>query len=343
MLALLLVWAAPTLSHSDDELILRNLPNADAALKTLRVYVEPYREGQPAVLGKVRAAGATLHFTPRFGLTPGLTYRVEAGTFRDRITIPKPDRKPTTTVQVFPSGDRLPENLLKFYLHFSAPMSRGDIYKHVRLRDEAGKPIDMPFLELDEELWDPTGRRLTLFLDPGRIKRGLKPREDIGPVLEEGKTYTLEIADTWHDAADVALKGTVRKRFKVSAPLESQPEINRWKLTAPQGMRPLIVNFDRPLDHALAQRLISVTSATGEPIAGIMALSKNETVGSFTPAKPWAVGEYRLVADTRLEDQAGNSLGRPFELDILRPVEKKIPVRTQSLSFSVTEEKGKNR
>ena len=50
-----------------------------------------------------------------------------------------------------------------------------------------------PFLELDEELWSPDGTRFTLIFDPGRIKRGLKPREEVGPVLEAGKSYSLVI------------------------------------------------------------------------------------------------------------------------------------------------------
>ncbi len=54
------------------------------------------------------------------------------------------------------------------------------------LLNEKGRKLDVPFLEVGEELWDPTGTRLTLLLDPGRIKRGLKPREDLGPILEAG-------------------------------------------------------------------------------------------------------------------------------------------------------------
>ena len=50
--------------------------------------------------------------------------------------------------QVYPSADVLPENLLKFYVHFSGPMRGGHIYDHVRFRDEAGKLVEMPFLEM---------------------------------------------------------------------------------------------------------------------------------------------------------------------------------------------------
>ena len=35
-------------------------------------------------------------------------------------------------------------------------MSRGNIYDHIRLRGEDGKDVELPFLEIDEELWDTT-------------------------------------------------------------------------------------------------------------------------------------------------------------------------------------------
>ena len=72
----------------------------------------------------------------------------------------------------------LPENLLKFYVHFSAPMSRGNIYDYIRLLNADGKQVELPFLEIDEELWDDSLTRLTLFIDPGRIKRGVLPLEE---------------------------------------------------------------------------------------------------------------------------------------------------------------------
>ena len=104
-------------------------------------------------------------------------------------------------MKVYPSRDLLPENLLQFYIFFSAPMSRGEAYRRITLLDIAtGKIVDAPFLELDEELWSPDGTRFTLVFDPGRIKRGLKPREEVGPVLEAGKSYSLVIDRQWLDA-----------------------------------------------------------------------------------------------------------------------------------------------
>src|SRR5207237_1104835 len=102
------------------------------------------------------------------------------------IFVAKLVKPPTVVQQVYPSGDPLPENHLRFYVHFSAAMRQGEAYGHVHVLDASGKALDHPFLELDEELWDPQGKRLTLLFHPGRIKKGLKPREELGPILEAG-------------------------------------------------------------------------------------------------------------------------------------------------------------
>jgi hypothetical protein len=48
--------------------------------------------------------------------------------------------------------------------------------------------------------------RLTLFIDPGRIKRGVLPLEEVGPALEEGKRYTLMIDRDLKDGTGNPLK-----------------------------------------------------------------------------------------------------------------------------------------
>ena len=54
--------------------------------------------------------------------------------------VPEADAVAATVVEeIYPTADVLPENHLKFYLHFSAPMSRGEAYLRVHLLDEAGK------------------------------------------------------------------------------------------------------------------------------------------------------------------------------------------------------------
>jgi hypothetical protein len=329
-------------------------PTADQWALMLGLYVEKNQprsgERQPALLGTYRVERGLLCFEPRFPLAAGVRYvavldfnafpeapEIKLPEVRQVLLVPKPKTVPTKVEQVYPTTDVLPENQLKFYLHFSAPMSRGEAYRHIRLRFEDGKVVEDPFLELDEELWDADNRRFTLFFDPGRIKRGLKPREEVGPSLIEGKRYVLEIDPGWTDANGNPLAETFRKSFRVVAPDDNAIDVQTWKITAPAaGTRaPLTVVFPKPLDNALAQRLVWVAGPDGQRVAGTVKLQEKETRWHFTPEVPWAAGTYQLTADTRLEDLAGNSIARPFEVDVFRPVQKEIKTQTVTLPVVV--------
>jgi hypothetical protein len=141
----------------------------------------------PPMIGKSSMEGGILIFRPRFPLAAGLQYRAvfqPPGGARIEAVFdgPKKDVSVTTRVEnVYPSTDRLPANQLKLYIEFSAPMSRGEAWKRIHLLDEAGHPIELPFVEIEQELWDPSYQRLTVLFDPGRIKRGLVPTIEVGP------------------------------------------------------------------------------------------------------------------------------------------------------------------
>ncbi len=297
----------------------------------------------PPLLGTYSVAGSTLSFKPRFPLQRGVRYRAAVRATGDKLPVeetfllPKPQEAPTVVEQVYPTRDVLPENLLRFYVHFSAPMSRGDVYKYVRLLGPGGKPVESPFLELEQELWDASSRRFTLLIQPGRIKRGLVPREELGPVLEEGKTYTLEISREWPDAEGEPLKETYRKTFRAAAPDETQPDPKAWKVQAPAAGRgeALVVTFPKPLDHAMLERVLWVTDGQGKNVEGTVAVTDGETCWRFTPKEPWRAGAYDLVADTVLEDPAGNSIARPFEVDVFHPIERRVETKTVKLPFAV--------
>ncbi len=295
------------------------------------------------LFGEQRAEGGARVFEPRFPLRPGLTYRAvfepsTGGRVERTFAIPPPPPSAPTVVRaVFPSGDVLPENLLKFYLHFSAPMSRGEVYRRVRLLDASGKTVELPFLELGEELWDRAGVRVTLLFDPGRIKRGLKPREDSGPALEEGKSYTLVVDRDWPDAEGHPLGREHRKAFKVGAPDEKQPDPKAWRLQPLRAgsVEAMTVGFEEPLDEGLLNRVISVVDREGMTVAGRIEIDQGETRWRFRPEGAWKAGSYALRVDTTLEDRAGNSVDRPFEVDIVRPVERSIRSRVVELPFEV--------
>jgi hypothetical protein len=304
----------------------------------------------PALLGEYTVRGEVLTFKPRFPLQPGVRYRAvvhvkhipapqdELYTETEAtIELPKPKTAPTVVDQVYPTRDALPENQLRFYVHFSAPMSRGDVYKNIRLLDASGKPIELPFLELEQELWDVASQRFTLLIQPGRIKRGLIPREELGPVLEEGKSYTLEINRDWLDAEGEPLKETYRKKFRVIAADEKQPDPKTWKVQAPPAGKAetLVVTFPKPLDHGMLERVLWVTDDGGQRIEGTIAVTDEETHWRFTPKAAWRAGAYDLVVDMALEDTAGNSIAQPFEVDVFRPIERRVETKTVKVPFTV--------
>lgn len=276
-----------------------------------------------------------LRFAPKYALQPGLTYRVtfnpapiadetiENPSHYQGITLVLsiPARKvaePTRIVEIFPTSDALPENLLKIYVHFSRPMSRGEAYRRLHLLDAEGKPVEDAFLELGEELWDPTGTRFTLLFDPGRVKRGLRPREEEGAALVAGNRYTFVVDADWRDAEGQPLAAGARRDFvALTADFES-PNPKDWtSKVPPAGSRaPLLVIFPESLDEALLRRLLRVVDHKGTPIAGAISIAEQETHWRFEPQEPWRTGAYRLVVEPTLEDLAGNSVGRPFEVDV---------------------------
>jgi uncharacterized membrane protein len=307
--------------------------------KIFAVYVASADPEAPPLFGEYRLQDGLLLFEPRFPLTPGMSYRAVYSGMEKVFSIPAPSSSPPAVVRhVFPSGDTLPENLLKLYLHFSAPMSRGEVYQRVRLLRSSGEEIEQPFLELHEELWDRNGTRLTVFFDPGRIKRGLKPREDLGPVLEEGQSYTLVIDAQWPDATGQPLKAEYRKQFRAAAPDDRQPDPKRWQIRPPEAesMQPLTILFDEPLDEAMLNRALAVVQDADTPVAGRVEIDQQEMRWRLHPESPWRSGAYSLIVLTALEDLAGNSIGRPFEVDVFRPVESKAVEQTIRLPFAIS-------
>jgi hypothetical protein len=296
----------------------------------------------PSLLGEYTIESGQLVFRPRFAPAPGV---------RTRAVFSLPGRTPVEAVfeprtqpaqpaarveQVDPSADVLPENQLKFYIWFSAPMSRGEAWRRLHLLDSSGKPVDLPFLEIDQELWDPSFERLTVLFDPGRIKRGVKPLVDIGAAIEAGKSYTLVVDREWLDARGAPLVESFRKPFRVTAADRTPIAPSRWKVAPPgPGTRDaLSVSFGEPLDYALLSRLIQVHGPAGR-VPGTITIGERERTWQFTPEAPWQPGAYRLQVDTALEDLAGNKVGRAFDVDTFERISTRLSGKTVSVPFRI--------
>jgi hypothetical protein len=312
----------------------------------------------PPLLGTYQIDDEVIRFLPRFPLEPGLRYRANLDLIRlDKLTTAGVDaaragtaeltadyspprrapRPPAHVTHVYPSRSVLPENLLRFYIHFSAPMSRGEAYHRIRLLDAMGKPVNAPFLELDEELWSRDGTRFTLLLDPGRVKRGLRPREEAGPILEAGRSYQLVIDGGWPDAEGNPLAAPFRKPFRTAPADETSPDPKTWEIRPPAAgsYEPLEVRFPEPLDRAMLDRLVVVQDAGGNTLPGQISVTGEETRWQFKPADPWRSGQYRLVIGTELEDPSGNSVARPFEVDAVGPITRRVATETVARPFRI--------
>ena len=337
----------------DDE-NLRSLAKADwdsdRWSETLSLSVASKRLRPLPITGTYRVVVGALQFEPKYPLEPGLDYVAKFEP--SRLPIARDDRSsrmnfklpsaskpaPASVARVEPSGDVLPENLLKFYLHFSAPMSRGEVYHRVRLTDASGRALDHAFLEIGEELWDPSGTRITLLLDPGRIKRGLRPREEEGPILEAGKRYALVVDRGWPDAAGQPMREPYKKVFRAGPAQVRQLDPKQWviKTPAPLTKDSVAVTFPQPLDRALLDRAFLVLDPKGAQVAGRASIVGGSTRWEFTPAVEWAAGTYQLEIDTDLEDLSGNSVARAFEVDVQGPVVEKTEVRRVRLPIKIS-------
>jgi hypothetical protein len=70
-------------------------------------------------------------------------------------------------------------------------------------------------------------------------------------------------------------------------------------------------------------------------VSGTLTVGGGERVLTFAPERPWRRGEYKLVAQTRLEDVCGNRVGEPFEVDVFKKVTPKIEATTADRKFTV--------
>lgn len=281
--------------------------------------------GLVATAGTWEGFGDVARFTPRFPAVPGTVFalvgRRDAGeAWRElgRIAAPEAHRIPHTIVEsIDPGTGSVPANLLRFSVTFSSQMEEGSAAGRIHLLDETGTDLPGSLLEMPPELWDRSRRRLTVLLEPGRIKRGLQPNVQAGPPLREGATITLVVDSDLRDTGGAQLLESARHTYRVEAPIRSRVDPDRWDVQWPESPSDrLVVYFDRPLDRALVQRCLRVVDANGRPVPGRAVVDPDAAGWVFTPVT--AVDDLTLRIDTRLEDLAGNSVRRVFDRDLGR-------------------------
>ena len=208
-------------------------------------------------------------------------------------------------VLVQPSGPEVPANLLRLSIRFATQVE-GPLLPRLSLLRADGRQVQAPFLE--QELWSPSGKILTVMMHPGRVKTGLKARDENGPILSVGDDVAL------------ALDGAPIKWWRVGPADEIGPMASEWKVSAVrvESKQTLVVALDGPIDGRDADYL-AIADARGRRVAGRAQLTTGESTWTFTPSAPWRPGAYKLVVRGTLEDPAGNRPGSHFETSIYSP------------------------
>jgi hypothetical protein len=319
------------------------VPRLGSVDARLRVVAAEAGGDLPDVSGKVHAEGDGVRFVPDFPFEPGVRFRaiLERGGGEAEVadlTVPREAAGlPPEVAQVFPSGDLLPENLLRFYVRFSQPMRRGRAADNIAILGPDGRPAADVLYRPPVELWDKSMTCLTVLLDPGRLKRGVGPNRVLGPPLRAGLRYTLVVGEGIAGADGLGLARAFRKSFEVTEAVREAIEIGRWRVQAPVagGRGPVELDFPRALDWAELRDGILVACEDGRRLGGRIDVGPDERSWAFTPHAPWRTGVYRLSISAELEDVCGNTLDAPFDRSLKSAGQTDRAMRAGSLSFQV--------
>lgn len=316
-------WVVP--DNADGNLILKSDSEQQklAFRGQAKIRVWPAK-GSPdhPVLGKQTITDQTIVFSPRLPFQQGVSYRFlfeseDSGPSpaSQVFVIPAASTPLSEVIKVYPASETIPENLLRFYIYFSQPMARGQVTQHVQLTDHTGNPIAKSFLDLRNELWNADQTRLTMLLDPGRIKRGVGPNLQIGSPLRAGSDIQIVVSKEARDAQGRKIVSDYARRYRIGPAVRSKIDHNNWVIARPKAktIDRLSVTFASPLDTGMLLRALRITDADNNPVSGH---SQAETGGEawyFKPIRPWRPGEYRLHVLSTLEDVSGNNLVAAFD------------------------------
>ncbi len=331
-----------------DELLtrLRTQPPSQAEWgKLLAVFVltgdASLAEGSLPMWGSCQVERDLIRFIPAYPLCEGHRYcvRLHLGNPRDTyFSLPLPNAPSPQVLHIYPSANVLPENLLRFYVYFSQPMRQGQAQTQIRLyqRDNEGNgehEISEVFLDPPEELWNFEQTRLTVILDPSRVKTGLYAHHRLGRSLVPGRKYRLEVGRGFRAAHGGFLKEAFSKDFSVEKSSTVPLSVSQFQLLVPQTQTqtPLRLRLPRPMDHVLLAAFLEIRNSAAQLLAGQISLEEDESLWNFIPQCAWEPGCHTLEIDLRLEDLAGNNLQQSFD----RP-RSQIPIRDQRIVLPFT-------
>ncbi len=270
------------------------------------------------ILGRWSKVEEKVVFRSAVPLTPSYRYLLkENNEVIDTLVAGVSRGRTPKLLSVYPRCDTVPENLLKVHLVFDQAMGELHSQQFITVTNSLGDSLDRFFLDLNPELWSEDQTSLTLWLDPGRIKRGLGPNQAYGMPMQQGRRYQIQIAPSWRAKNGRSLNAGFSKIYYAGAADRTKPDPARWTLDVParNTTHPLHLCFLEHLDLPLLQECISIYRKR-KTVAGKIIVDTEANAGSFYPTSLWEPGTYEIRVEVRLEDLAGNNLTRLFDQPI---------------------------
>ena len=317
----------PKIIFKEGKAVAVNIPEkmfSEVAPDSINKYVKirlAHTDNASDILGEYKSDNGLL-FTPLIPFSQGTDYEIRVmNQTAGHFSIPVADTtdKPKL-IAAYPTQDTLPENLLKIYLQFSHSMREGQSDRYIQLIKNGTDTLDDVFLNLQPELWNEDRTVLTVWLDPGRIKRALQPNIRLGNPLQKNTAYQLIVSAQWQDTQGRSLQKDFSKKWMAGIRDSLSPDPEQWKIAFPKALtrEPLVLSFGEALDHYLLLETLHIITKEGIRIKGKFETGENDRSCRFIPAEEWAAGNYVLMIASRLEDLAGNNLNRPFDRDITK-------------------------
>jgi hypothetical protein len=230
-----------------------------------------------------------------------------------------------TGIQVFPSANEIPANLLRFHLRFDEVPDVFDISTAIRLVDANEVVVDHIFLDLNEGLWSADGLTLTVMLHPGRIKTGLVASRNLGSAFQEYDQYELQLRrehlpffpERSPSPASATNEWVCIKRFTAIAAITAAIDAQSLLLSAPNAhsLNSLSITFPRSIDRLAAENYARLSNATDAILDVRIDLGEAEKTIHFIPRHPWPTGPVMLHFSIEFEDVSGNRLSNAFAKD----------------------------
>jgi hypothetical protein len=275
-------------------------------------------ENKKPIIGKTHQNNREVVFYPLvpFSTTLPYTVLIDNICYYFKLEIPE-DYTYLKVIKILPSTKQWPENMLKFHIQFNKAVSLPFFYNHIQFISEDNDLLAGIILDLGQILVNDEDNLVTLWIEPGRQKRGIDPNVELDSPLKIGKNYSIRIKASLKDKRGIPMQSDYSHPFQIKEADRTSPKPEKWKIKTPlkDSTFPIEINLQEDLDYksVLSSVKIQLESKT---IKGRLKYQFDQQKVLFYPNLPWEKGNYLIFVDKELEDLAGNNLERLFDEDI---------------------------